>query len=123
MAYNPPSFNLTADIYDLADWPSGSPRLTSISCQWRGVGKAASIYNAVSVTSFSVPTEILFPAGTDVRSLFESATSSYDIIKLYMGGSFRPFRVLDVYDIGKGFTNEYRVAVVVKLAPWTPPIP
>lgn len=123
MAYRPPVFNLLADVYAHTEYPSGTPRLTDVEAQWRGVGKPTSVYSATAYDYFSVPTEILLPKGTDIRSIWEEATNLYDVIKLYVDGGTLPFRVFDVYDVGKGFTNEYRVAVVVKLRPWPKPIP
>lgn len=116
--------NLTCSVYTTADYPAGDPRLSGVPCQWRGVAKTTSPYNAVSITSFSVPTEILLPAGTDVRSIFETAgTTVFDVILLTVEGGQLPFNVIDVYDVGKGFSNEYRVAAVVKRKPWPVPIP
>jgi len=71
----------------------------------------------------SILTEILLPAGTDVRGNFENPSNNSDWIVILSMGIANSFRVIDVYDIGKGFTNEYRVAVVGKQQPWAVPIP
>jgi hypothetical protein len=38
-------------------------------------------------------------------------------------GSKRYYLIEDVEDLGKGFTNEHRIGLLVPLAPWPSPLP
>lgn len=123
MAFSPPTFNLLCDVYTFGTYPIGPPRLAGISCQWRGIGKMTAVQSLNQIAFFSVLTEILLPIGTDVRGDFETPINNPDTIVLSPGSLDLPFQTADVTDVGKGFTNEYRVAFVYKLAPWPVPIP
>lgn len=117
-------FNLTCNIYDFGSYPVGPPRLTGVACQWRGLAKETSpnYTNSPSYPAF-ILSEILLPAGTDVRGNWDGVISQQDTLELIVAGGMLPFAVSDVLDVGKGFTNEYRVAHVVKVPPWPVPIP
>jgi len=75
------------------------------------------------VTATLVLTEILFPPLTDIRGPFDGPIASEDDLVLMVPGGTLPFRVFDVYDVAKGFTNEYRIALVRKIPQWPIPIP
>lgn len=118
-------------MYAFGDYPSNPPRLSDQECQWRTIAKLANLAGVVSgsvVTSFI--TEILFPKGTDVRGAQESALGRYDTVVLtgpkppeLPFAAELPFIAGFVYDVAKGFSNEYRVAAVTKFGVWPAPIP
>ena len=60
------------------------------------------------------------PAGSDIRD--SSAASNYDSVEVPYG-SGRFYSVTWVDDIGSGFPNEHRFAVLYKEAPWPVPFP
>jgi len=124
MAFQPPTFNLTADIYSDGDYPSNPPRVVGADCQWRTIAKMHSSSFQVVGYPLRVQTEILFPIGTDVRFNVDSlGTIFQDTIDLQVPGGSLPFFVEFVYDVGKGFSNEYRVALVIPRFPWPQPQP
>ena len=63
---------------------------------------------------------LLLPALTDVRDGYSAGGA--DIVEV-PAGSKRWYLVKQVDDVGKGFANEFRVAVIAKQAPWPAPIP
>jgi len=67
--------------------------------------------------------EILLPSGTDVRDQYCSPSNAFDLVELLTTGAPLPFQVLLVADVGRGFTNEYRIAYVSKINGWPEPIP
>ena len=123
MAFRTPTFNILCDIYTFGTWPAGPARIVASPCQWRATGKPTAFDSANFIAFFSTLTEIVLPAATDVRGPFENPINNFDLITISAIGPAWAFEVKDVYDIGKGFTNEYRVAVVCKHAPWPVPIP
>lgn len=116
-------FNLTVDIYTFGATITPPPRLFAVPCQWRTIAKMMDASNIAAIVGVSVLTEILLPAGTDVRGIFEAPINTPDQFMLGPGTLNLPFQAVDVYDVGKGFTNEYRIALVRKLPPWPVPIP
>jgi hypothetical protein len=63
---------------------------------------------------------LLLPVGTDVRS--PACPSGADTVEV-PAGSGRFYTAIGVDDIGKGFSNEHRAAVLRTRAPWPQPIP
>jgi len=137
MGFRPPVFNLTCSIYRYNSWLiTHVPDFTDVPCQWRGVGKPSALTNNDFMTGNSLFTEILLPIGTDVRGSWEDSSHQHDYITINtrvpppalpappaIAGPPLPFKVWDVYDIGRGFTNEYRIAVCIRELPWPNPIP
>lgn len=64
--------------------------------------------------------EVLLPKLTDVRGW--NAAAGPDTVEV-PSGSGRFYSVAMVDDIGKGFTNEHRFAILRQTAPWPSPIP
>lgn len=130
MAYRPPVLNLVCDIYTFGDYGVNPPRLTSVPCQWRTIGKVTSFGDVIAGFFSFVSTEILLLKGTDLRGYDEGATAENDTVVIIGPtppappfAAPLPFLVSFVYDVAKGFTNEYRVGIVNKLRPWPIPIP
>jgi len=64
--------------------------------------------------------QLLFPRGTDVRD--NTQPGGRDVVEVPLG-SGRIYEVEYVNDLGTGFSNEHRVALVQKLIPWPAPLP
>lgn len=130
MAFKVPTFNLVCEIYTFGDYGTNPPRLIDVPCQWRAPAKLTALSGVVAGFFSFTSTEILLPKGTDVRGYDEGATGEYDTVVLIGPtppdppfASPLPFIAPFVYDVAKGFTNEYRVAIVDKFRPWPIPIP
>jgi hypothetical protein len=114
-----PSFNLTCDIFDHALPPPNAPRIAGQICQLRAPGKQT----VLQVQYFGVYLpcwELLLPAQVDIRDLFTS--TSFDFVTV-PAGTARLYQVEWVDDVARGFSNEYRIAYVYKVANWPHPIP
>ena len=79
--------------------------------------------NVSGFLAFPLWQEVLLTALTDVRGSFENPINNPDTIAITVAAGLQDFTVLDVYDVGKGFTNEYRVAVVMHKSPRLTPVP
>lgn len=109
MAFRVPIFNIRCRIWTAGTAPPAAPRLISI-CQLK--------WNP-SATAQNYP-GLLLPAGTDVRGLY--ATGGSDLIEVpELSGRF--YRCVWFDDTAKGFTNEYRHAVVEWVTPFITPAP
>ncbi len=64
--------------------------------------------------------EVLLPKLTDVRGW--NAAAGPDTVEI-PGGSLRYYEVVMVDDLGKGFTNEHRFALLLQTNAWPSPIP
>lgn len=110
MAFTLPTFNLVCDFYT-GPWATKAYRLTengNLAWGKRTLG----IWGSAGDTSFSpaVYSEtLLLPALTDVRSA--ALTGHNDLIEV-PSGSGRWYVVQAVDDIGKGFANEHRAAII-----------
>jgi len=112
VAFTVPQFPLTCDIYD-GPWLSKVFRLSS-SCnlgQGRRVQPVEIFENAVPA-QYNVTPQLLLPALTDVRDF--SAAPQPDVVEV-PSGSNRWYAIWAVDDIGKGFPNEHRFAMLYKI--------
>jgi len=130
MAFKVPTMNLVCDIYTFGDYGINPPRITGLHCQWRTVAKLSSYGDVIGGFFSFLSTELIVPAGTDIRGYDENPAGSMDtavlvgpIPPLPAFAQPLPFQVSFVYDVAKGFTNEYRVGVINKVRPWPVPIP
>ncbi len=121
MAFVLPTFNLTALIYDnsLAIPPLAAPRLTTPAClAW---GRRVQVTSTGGTPAIGVPVitmNLLLPRLTDIRG-YQSGPLT-DIVEV-PSGSGRWYEVTSVDDLGKGFANEHRCALILAVAPWTMP--
>lgn len=120
MAFSVPTFNLTCNIYTGPPaWPA-VPRLSPV-CNLAVGSKIRA--NLPGVHALSV--YLLLPALTDIRGPV-NATPGQDFVEV-PAGSGRTYVVLSVEDAGKGFSNEYRFALLLASAVgahvWPTPIP
>jgi hypothetical protein len=107
LSFSVPTFNLVCNIYsNSAPPPVGPPRLTS-PCNL-AYGRRVSV--AWAATAFTGPwMTLLLPPGTDIRSGLGPSPPDYVEVP---AGSGRTYIVNGVDDVGKGFSNEHRFAVI-----------
>ena len=115
--------NLLATVYSYGDYGVNPPRLTMVPCQLRSVAKMTSqnFFNLTFLTK--VTQELLVPAGTDLRGPDTTPVNTPDSLTIDAYGGSYEFVVQSVYDVAKGFTNEYRVALIHLEPNWSPPLP
>lgn len=114
MAFTLPAFNLTVDIYS-GPWLTRSLRVSVMGNFASGRrGRVLPEFDQVATNAFNGPGYLLIPAGTDIRDL-NCNQADNDIVEI-PSGSGRWYGVAFVDDIGKGFSNEHRLAVVLKIS-------
>lgn len=112
MAFTLPTFNLLCDIYT-GPWLTRALRLSAEPCNLafgRRVQQSSNI-DPFEDLSFVQPT-LLLNAGVDVRSLVNAVEQ--DVVEC-PSGSGRWYQVIGVDDIGKGFANEHRAAILQQI--------
>lgn len=119
MSYSLPTFNLSVNIFT---YPGITTlRLTSpANLAW---GRRVNVASTGGTTTLGVPLvtmTLLLPALTDIRGPLNAPGP--DTVEV-PAGSARYYTVVFVDDIGKGFANEHRAAVLEQLVPWPTPIP
>jgi hypothetical protein len=115
MAFILPAFNLTCNLYT-------GPWLTKVlrasppcNLAWgRRVNPNQILGSTFPGFDFQQAMSLLLPAGTDVRDASQSDPIVYDIVEV-PAASGRFYGVFVVDDIGKGFSNEHRCAVILKI--------
>jgi len=140
MAFRTPTFNLAFNIWRVTNTVGNPPDVVgfcNLSCGKRGlqaigaqnspIGLAGTAAYAKSLDAY---TELLLPALTDIRPL-DSPLGEMDCVEV-PAGSGRYYWVSWVEDVAKGFANEYRLALVIRLTgqwaaitanPWIVPAP
>jgi len=123
MAFVLPTFNMVCDIYTLPYNFSGPPRIANQPCQLRAPYAGAPQF-ASGLLGWTNAMMLLLPPGTDIRDLYCTPINSMDCVVLPVGTTCR-YQVAWVNDIGKGFPNEHRFAILTKIGsgPWPVPIP
>jgi hypothetical protein len=119
MAYSLPTFNLAINIWRNGNRPPGPlPDVTTTGNLAAGRRSAPLIvYVGISpplpIVNQQV-VQLLLPALTDVQDVDSAAGP--DWIEVPAGtGNF--YQVARVYDAGRGFANEHRVALISRVAP------
>lgn len=119
MSFHLPNFNLFADVYH-APWvvPPGRGPDAVFPCNLTpGRRQQAALWTPSGATDQSSRTYALFPPSVDVRDKVN--VGGGDLVQIPSGsGVF--YQVVSVHDVAKGFSNEYRVAVLQKVATPTP---
>jgi len=111
----PPTFDLSCNIWRNASLLTAPPDLVS-PCQLRLVKDSFAGVGGVNAGTML----LCLPKGTDVRP--QGSTSFHDQIEA-PAGTGRFYNCLAVDDVGKGFPNEYRVALIQPVySLWTLPI-
>jgi hypothetical protein len=111
MSFQPPNFNLICAIWS-GPWLSKVLRNSAVPCNLalgRRVNSPQSGFNPV--LSGSAQPTLLVPARTDIRDVSCGVPS--DLVECPVG-SGRWYVVNIVDDVGKGFSNEYRVVAMIK---------
>jgi len=125
MAYKVPTFNSFANVWHGQTTqanPVGAPDLL-VQCQLRWCGRGPTEALRPNDQAWQQGWQILFPKLTDIRDVYNAALfDRWDTIEA-PAGSGRYYGVQNVDDVGKGFTNEYRIAYVHKIGVWPTPIP
>jgi len=124
MAFIVPTMPIQANIWSNADWWAtwpgavNTPTFADVQCQLRSSLKFATrLDQPMSLTGVE---EVVLPAFTDVRYPLPS-TSEWlrftDMMEVPKN-SGRYYHVIGVVDVAKGFTNEYRLAIVQPTVGW-----
>lgn len=112
MSFTVPTFNLVCNI-STGPYLSRHIRLANQACNLARGRRAAVASNIDPFELLSyTQMELLLPALTDVRDL--SCSGIEDVVEC-PAFSGRWYQVIGVDDVGKGFTNEYRVAILQKI--------
>jgi len=113
MSFHLPELNIECDIYT-GPWLSKVLRVTNEPCNL-AYGRRSSLNDELSGTQNggSMAMSLLLDAGTDVRDL--SCSAVQDVVEV-PAGSGRWYQVYNVDDIGRGFPNEHRCAVIFKIS-------
>jgi len=113
MAFTVPDFNLPVDIYT-GPWIGKVLRLSTTGNLALGRRVQQFILD-VAVPQLEVSSmqlALLLPPGTDLRDKFQGGQN--DVIEC-PAGSGRWYGLEAYDDVGKGFSNEYRIAVISKI--------
>jgi len=117
--YEQPTFNLTCN---LKTGPLHTVTRLSPICNlaW---GRRVNVASTGGTSEIGVPlvtVTLLLPALTDIRG--PQSSGGPDLVEV-PAGSGRTYLVAMVDDIGKGFANEHRAAVLQQTGIWPTPIP
>jgi hypothetical protein len=119
MAFTVPTFNLTCNVYT-NPWPPTAPRLAAQACALaagRIMRQWSNGYSPEQVLGMYV--SLLLPALTDIRD--SANASDWDIVEC-PAGTGRWYYVVQVEDVGKGYPNEYRLALLNKIQQSVDPV-
>lgn len=133
MAYRLPTFNLTFNVYRCATrylYPQLPPTAVPVFGGLQGALVAPkrvweyTFFPPVLSQFFSpAPMQLLMPPHFDVRGLECAGTGTPDTVEV-PAGSGRFYACLYVDDIGKGYANEHRYAIITAfLNSWPTPVP
>lgn len=121
MSFSVPTFNLSCNIWQAPNAPPAAPDVTSVCNLAYGrrvnLGPVSEDFDAGTVMT------LLLPPGVDIRSSAQSASSSWVEVP---AGSLRYYATYGVDDVGKGFSNEHRAAILYPVSTfgvWPTPYP
>lgn len=125
MAFVVPAMPLLCDIYSAGDYGVNPPRVAGVPCNLSQGRRAlqGTLLNATDASFFGQAI-LLVPAATDIRGL-ENGLGSPDVVDC-PAGTGRPYVVFRVDDMGRGFPNEHRfamIAIIPDAYPWPSPVP
>jgi hypothetical protein len=116
MAFTVPTFNLLCNVFPLPA-PFIVPRLVNVPCNLQFGRRPQSFSGGLaSETLAPILMSLLVPALTDLRCAAQADEG--DVIEC-PAGSGRFYLTLGVDDVGKGFPNEFRVAVMIAGSQYT----
>lgn len=113
MPFSPPTFNLLCNIYT-GPWIGKLLRVGLCPCNL-ALGRRVQLNFSFDpdVVNTAPGPNLLLPPGTDVRD--RSNASGWDVVEV-PAGTGRWYAVSVADDVGKGFANEYRIAVIGKIS-------
>jgi len=118
-----PTFNLNVNIWRATSNPATDPpdvtAMGNLAWSKRVSAPASGGTGSIGVV-FAAPI-LLLPKLTDIRSDEKCATGN-DACEV-PAGSGRYYHVVYVEDLGKGFSNEHRGAILLPSPAWPQPIP
>ncbi len=116
MAFILPTFNLAVDVYTGPFIGHGAPRLSVMGNLAYSKRVTEGVVSGLipSDAIAQVPVKLLLPVGTDVRDASVANPPNSDLVQV-PAGSGRWYYVANVDDIGKGFANEHRCAIIFKI--------
>jgi len=120
MSYTLPAFNLVVNIWHNGTPISNPPDLITVGNLAYGRRVTTQYWDWADSGISSVFAPLLLPPLVDVRDPMTGP--GRDTIEV-PAGSGRFYEVDYVDDVGKGFPNEHRFALMRKLIPWPVPIP
>lgn len=112
MAFGPPNFNLTVNLWRVATPIGNPPDLVftgNLSCRKNGSVQFSGSVNALWEI---LQVELLCPKRTDIRG--RNTAANFDRVEV-PAGTGRFYFVAQVEDVGRGFLNEYRLARIFPL--------
>lgn len=113
MAFFVPEMPLAVAVYD-GPWLAKAYRFSTVCNLAPGVRTYPFVEDFDPESQpFLIPTTVLFPAHSDIRD-WSTGAPSPDILEI-PEGSGRWYCVVNVDDLGKGFSNEHRVVIAVKI--------
>lgn len=119
MAYSVPKMPLLFNAWGYLTPLADPPRLSGRPCQLRGPAFPGAITTGGNLQQ-PFHWILVVPKREDLRDGWNGF--SPDFIEC-PAGTGRFYRVLFVDDIARGFTNEYRIAILTKHGAWPTPIP
>jgi hypothetical protein len=111
MAFGPPRFNLSCNLWRRPNVVTNPPDFNFNANL--SMGKRVFWQNLGSAAGVQATSELLCPKLTDIRAA-NAANQFLDAVEV-PAGSGRFYAVTFVEDVGKGFLNEYRLALIVQL--------
>jgi hypothetical protein len=126
MAFTIPTFNLVCNVWR-GIGHSGAPDIVNLACnlQFGRKPHILDLQENVGINAQGQAMFLLVPAGSDLRD--GMTTSGFRDTVEVPSGTGRFYVVWAVDDVGKGFSNEYRVATISKstspVFAWPEPIP
>jgi len=113
MSFRPPAFNLTCNVWH--DYTHVAPAYAAPDATFAcnlSPGRRVIVSAGGNVTQLNprFAMELLLPKRSDIRAAW-NAIATEDLVEV-PAGTNRWYAVSAVDDVGRGFTNEYRLALI-----------
>jgi len=119
MPFQLPNFNSIVAVYRAINPPPAAPEFLA-PCQLRYPGRGPQDLFPGPLPQWFLCMQLLVNKTVDLRDPY--SPSGQDIVEV-PAGSGRIYKVMLVDQVALGFTNEYRIAWIAKVAPWPEPTP
>jgi hypothetical protein len=122
MSFTLPTFNLLCNVWTGTAPPPGARR-AQFPCN---LAWGRRVNTSLDSVGAFWPTTILLPALADIRTITQTGVASGNDVVEVPAGSGRYYVAEHVDDIGKGFSNEHRGAILIatrQYGDWPTPIP